>query len=85
MGEMEKKMTEGAKLVFESGGKGNRHALGMTIPMEWKVEGDELVMTMEVMGLKNTKRGKFKVSGDTLTMTEEKDGKIEETKFIRKK
>ena len=72
MGEMEKKMAEGAKLIFESGGKGNMNVMGMAIPMEWKVEGDELVMTMEIFGEKSENRAKFNVSWNTLIINEKK-------------
>ena len=53
--------------------------------MEWKVEGDALVMNMEMLGQKDTKRNKFSVSGDTLTMIEEEDGQKKESKLIRQK
>ena len=87
LGEMEKALAEGvgASITFESGGKGTMNAMGMAIPMEWKVEGDELVMTMEMLGQKDTKRNKFSVSGDTLTMIEEEDGQKKESKLVRQK
>ena len=59
--------------------------IDLAISMEWKVEGDELVMTMEMLGQKDTKRNKFSVSGDTLTMIEEEDGQKKESKWIRQK
>ena len=69
--------------TFDSGGKGSVNMLGMPIPMEWKIEGDELVMTMEMMGQKNTERSKFTLSGNSLTIIEEKDGATKEMKLVR--
>ena len=58
-------------------------ALGMKVPIEWKVEGSELVWTMEMLGTKKEERSQFKVSGNTLTLITEENGKKKEAKFKR--
>mgnify|MGYP001203003264 FL=1 len=83
MGEMQKELAKDMFFSFEKGGKGTMSALGMKVPIEWKVEGSELVWTMEMLGTKKEERSQFKVSGNTLTLITEENGKKKEAKFKR--
>lgn len=44
--------------------------------MSYKVKGDTIELTMDMMGEKETMASKFKIDGDTLTITDEEGGTV---------
>lgn len=44
--------------------------------MSYKVKGDTIELTMDMMGEKETMASKFKIDGDTLTITDEEGGSV---------
>lgn len=72
---------KGQKIIytFEEDGKGEMSVLGIKVDMTYEVDGDEVTITTEVAGEKDTQTFNFEVDGDTLTL--ESDG--EKAEFTR--